>query len=335
VPRGRRMLVFIAYSSDRGGKFDIWMQQLSGGDPVQVTKGPGQHWQPAWSPDGRYIAYRSEEAQGGLYVVPALGGAGRERRVAAFGYYPRWSPDSSRILFRTTRFIEVNRFYVVNLNGDQPREVLNQFLGQFQQPALAAAWHPDGKRASVLFGKLGGGLGLWTGPVDGGAGVRSEISPAMAKQLAEVGSAGVMAETPDNTFSWDPSGRTIYCQLNIRGVLNLWKLAMDPATLEITTMERLTTSPGPDGELALSRDGKKLAFTAEVQQIRTWLYPFDASRGRTTGSGQAVSPAGHDHMAARVVARRSQDGIRRAPRGQVRIVGKVVAERKPGAHRCG
>ena len=60
-PDGR----FIAYSSDRGGKFDIWVQQVSGGDPVQITKGPGHYWQPDWSPDGKYIAYRSEEGEGG------------------------------------------------------------------------------------------------------------------------------------------------------------------------------------------------------------------------------------------------------------------------------
>ena len=96
-PDGR----FIAYSSDRGGKFDIWVQQVSGGDPVQITKGPGQNWQPDWSPDGKYIAYRSESGEGGLFVIPALGGAGLERRITAFGYYPRWSPDSSQILFQT------------------------------------------------------------------------------------------------------------------------------------------------------------------------------------------------------------------------------------------
>ena len=61
-PDGR----FIAYSSNRGGKFDIWVQQVSGGDPVQITKGPGHNWQPDWSPDGKYIAYRSEEGEGGL-----------------------------------------------------------------------------------------------------------------------------------------------------------------------------------------------------------------------------------------------------------------------------
>src|SRR5215469_15197146 len=41
-PDGR----FLAYSSDRGGKFDIWVQQVSGGEPVQATKGPGDKWQP-------------------------------------------------------------------------------------------------------------------------------------------------------------------------------------------------------------------------------------------------------------------------------------------------
>ena len=41
-PDGR----FIAYSSNRGGKFDIWVQQISGGDPVQITRGPEPNWQP-------------------------------------------------------------------------------------------------------------------------------------------------------------------------------------------------------------------------------------------------------------------------------------------------
>jgi WD40-like Beta Propeller Repeat/Transcriptional regulatory protein, C terminal len=68
-PDGR----FVAYSSDRGGKFDIWVQQISGGDPIQVTKGSGQNWMPDWSSDGKYIAYRSEEGEGGIYIMPALG----------------------------------------------------------------------------------------------------------------------------------------------------------------------------------------------------------------------------------------------------------------------
>lgn len=99
-PDGR----YIAYSSDRGGKFDIWVQQVSGGNPSQITRSTGQNWQPDWSPDGKYIAYRSEEGDGGIYITPALGGVGQQRKIASFGYYPHWSPDGSRILFQINIF---------------------------------------------------------------------------------------------------------------------------------------------------------------------------------------------------------------------------------------
>jgi eukaryotic-like serine/threonine-protein kinase len=55
-PDGR----FIAYASDRAGKFDIWVQSVAGGDPVQITKSPEHDTQPAWSPDGSTIVFRSE-----------------------------------------------------------------------------------------------------------------------------------------------------------------------------------------------------------------------------------------------------------------------------------
>jgi eukaryotic-like serine/threonine-protein kinase len=79
---------FIAYSSNRAGKFDIWVQQVSGGDPVRITKGLGHNWQPNWSPDGKYIAYRSEQGEGGLFVIPALGGAGFGKKDRIFRVLP-------------------------------------------------------------------------------------------------------------------------------------------------------------------------------------------------------------------------------------------------------
>ena len=35
-----------------------------------------------------------------------------------------------------------------------------------------------------------------------------------------------------------------------------------------------------------------MAFTAETQHIRAWLFPFDATRGRLTGAGQALTSPG-------------------------------------------
>jgi Tol biopolymer transport system component len=64
LPDGR----FIAYSSNRGSKFDIWVQQVRGGDPVQITKGSGHNWQPDSSPDGKFIAYLRSLISDGLVL---------------------------------------------------------------------------------------------------------------------------------------------------------------------------------------------------------------------------------------------------------------------------
>ena len=302
-PDGR----FIAYSSDREGKFDIWVQQVSGSDPVQITKGPGHHWQPDWSPDGKYIAYRSEEGEGGLYIVPALGGAGLERKISSFGYFPRWSPDSSQILFQThfAPISIVNKFYVAPLDGGPPREVLAEFLAQHKLWPAAAVWHPDGKRVSVWVTTLAAAQSLssdavpspkiWTVPISGGPAIEMEIAPAIQKELLEVANGNVGGEHQGElSFAWSPSGRALYFESGYRGAINIWKMTIEPEALRAIAVERLTTGPGPDGSLAVSSDGRRLAFTAKSQQTRNWLFPFDARKGRITDKGQAITAAGRN-----------------------------------------
>ena len=291
-PDGR----FIAYSSDRGGKFDIWVQQVTGGDPVQITKGPGHNWQPDWSPDGKYIAFRSEEGEGGLHIVPALGGEGLERRIASFGYYPRWSPDSSQILFRTylVPVDQTDRFYLVGLDGSPPREVLRDFISQKKlvQQVLSAAWHPDGKRITLCAWIPGPSPDCWTTPVAGGGAVRSEIAPEILRQLREVSADLWSLDFTDVKCSWAPSGKAMYFGLTFRGARNLWKMSIDPNTLRATAIERLTTGSGPDTQLAVSADGRRLAFTTGTRRIRAWLFPFDATQARVDGAGHAVTSPG-------------------------------------------
>src|SRR5262249_21734763 len=56
----------IAYSTDRGGSFEIFVRQLAaGGQDVQITKDGGQNLQAAWSPDGTFLAYYSN-SRGGI-----------------------------------------------------------------------------------------------------------------------------------------------------------------------------------------------------------------------------------------------------------------------------
>jgi len=285
-PDGR----FVAYSSDRAGKFDIWVQQVSGGDPVQITKGPGHNWQPDWSPDGKYIAYRSEDGDGGLFVIPALGGMGLARKIVSGGFYPRWSPDSTQILFQSTALLG-NQFDVVTLDGSAPREVLTRFSNR-PLGARSAAWHPDGKRISIWGPSDDSVPTFWTVPVAGGEGVRSEIDPQILKQLGGVSATPNDEMGGDVKFSWMPSGRAIIFERTFRGVRNLWKLSIDPKTLKAYAIERLTTGSGLDTELALSAEGGKIAFTMESDRVRAWVFPFDGTLGRVTGVGQAVTSPG-------------------------------------------
>jgi Tol biopolymer transport system component/DNA-binding winged helix-turn-helix (wHTH) protein len=295
-PDGR----FLAYSSDRGGKFDIWVQQISGGDPVQITKGPGQNWQPDWSPDGKYIAYRSEAGDGGLFVVPALGGEGQARRVSSFGYYPQWSPDSSRILFQVTDFVglDMNRFYVVGLDDTTPRQVLKELFTGDLKIGLWAAWHPDGKRISAWIQEEKTSVvspmpSVWTASVEGGTPVLSEITPDIQKKIGTPTEYSPVGEwRQDFKFCWAPSGKAIYFERTFQGARNMWRMSVDSQTLRATGIERLTTGPGTDADPSISADGRKLAFTGETQRVRGWLLPFDANLGRVTGAGQAVTSPG-------------------------------------------
>ena len=284
-PDGR----FLAYSSDRSGNFDIWVQPVGGGDAVQVTKDPAHDWQPDWSPDGNLIAFRSEREGVGVFVIPPLGG--HARKVASFGFRPRWSPNGSLILLETIfhrlRVGVVPRYFVVALDGSPPREVLAELVAQFGH-IDSVVWHPDGRRVSI-FGLIRADdtHPFITVPLDGGDPVVSDDSD-VRPQMAEAG-----VEFWD--FSWSPSGRTLYFEGISQSVRNIWKVTVDPNTLRwIGRPERLTTGVGKQTDVTLSPDGKKLAFTARTERVRIWSLPFDAAAGTVQGEGDPITSAGMD-----------------------------------------
>src|SRR5262249_47477560 len=121
-------------------------------------------------------------------------------------------------------------------------------------------------------------------PIDGGAPVKSEISAEMEKQRREAGIALF-------DFRWSPSGRALYFEGVSNGVRNLWKVEVDPQSLRwVSELERLTTGAGLDSDIALSPDGKKLAFVTRTEHTRVWLLPFNAATSQVKLPGQPVSP---------------------------------------------
>ena len=280
-PDGR----FIAYASDKSGNFDIWVQQLSGGDAVQVTKSAATDTQPAWSPDGSTIAFRSERDGGGIYVVPALGGA--EVKLTALGERPSWSPDGSEVWFIVQTFtFDSSGLRAVSLDGRAIREI---------HPAFTAAgdweWigrHPDG-RVSFL-GSRSGKFGFFT--VSSSGDVRSSDFGVLPQALKNSLDNANFSRT---RFQWDPSGTTLLLEVrSVEGVWNLWRVRVDPGTLAWTRVERLTTGAGDDVVPGFSSDGKRVAFVTQRASIRIWQY---TPTGSGVKDGRPLSPDGGSALA--------------------------------------
>jgi Tol biopolymer transport system component len=135
-------------------------------------------------------------------------------------------------------------------------------------------------------------------PLDGGAPVKSELSPEAQKQLQTAGLILVDTVGSAGAFAWAPSGQALYLEGLSRGVWNLWKVAVDPETLRIVGgPERLTVGPGRDTDPTLSLDGKRLALTIRSERTRIWDLPIAAATGRMKGEGKPVTPAGTDALA--------------------------------------
>jgi len=276
----------LAYSSDRSGNFDIWAQPVGEGNAVRVTTSPAHDWQPDWAPEGNRLVFRSERGGGGLFVAPVLGGT--ERKVSGFGYRPRWSPDGAQILFSSIlrTVTEIPKVYVVGLDGKPPLEVLTSFLPEFT--LLQVAWHPDGQRLSVWGRHRRHGWSFWTVPLAGGAPVKSEVAPQVEQRFKE-------ADVRFTDFRWSPSGQALFFEGISGSVRNLWKVEVEARSLRWTDgPERLTTGASQDTDLAISPDGKRLAFTARAESTRLWSLPFDAATGHVKQAGQPVTSAGID-----------------------------------------
>ena len=271
----------IAYSSDRDGNFDIWSQPIGDGQPVRLTSSPSHDWQPSWSPDGTHVVFRSERDGGGLFVVPAAGGP--ERRITNFGYRPQWSPFEATILFSSSNTVR-SKLYVAGADGGEFRQVLSAFLDEFS--SYRAAWHPDGHRISVYGAHRRDGVSFWTVSLDGDSSVRSPVSADVADRLKKTG-------VNLTEFSWSPLGDAIYFEGRSEEAVNIWRVGVDAQTMEWRDgPERVTVGGGLDTDIAVSPDGKKLAFTVRDESTRLWSLPFDPIEGRVLAKGEPITAKG-------------------------------------------
>jgi eukaryotic-like serine/threonine-protein kinase len=173
-PDGRRVAVEIHDAA--GGQ--IWVYDTTSRTLTRLTT-LGHNSQPAWSPDGKWIAYSSaRETASGVYAVSADGG-GSERRLgranAAIGYSSvSWSPDGRRLAY-DVESVENGASYTVATATDS----VSRRIAAVPSGATRPVFSPDGRwlayvwsgsgREEVFVSPYPGPGGRWAVSVNGGA----------------------------------------------------------------------------------------------------------------------------------------------------------------------
>ena len=106
-PDGRTLAVTVTtYDMEKNeGRGRIWLVPVAGGEPRALTAPEHASGQPAFSPDGRQLAFtrKGDKGRSQLHVMPLDGGEPRRLTDLPLGVFdPRWLPDGSGVVFAAT-----------------------------------------------------------------------------------------------------------------------------------------------------------------------------------------------------------------------------------------
>jgi uncharacterized protein YjdB len=113
----------IAFSSNRGGSYDLWVADADGRNARRLTADPGNEGEPAWTPDGTRLVY-TMTPKAGMSQIASIRIDGADGRVltsqAGSNRAPDVSPDGATVAFVSTR--DGNpRIYAMALDGSGQR----------------------------------------------------------------------------------------------------------------------------------------------------------------------------------------------------------------------
>ena len=262
---------FVVYAKSVDGDFDLFLQRVAGGNPINLTEdSPADDIQPAFSPDGQQIAFRSERAGGGIFVMGATGES--VRRLTDFGFNPAWSPDGQEIALATEgAFDPTARFSFSQLFRIEVATGARRPLAV--PDGVQPSWSPHGLRIAFWgLAQPGARRAIWTIPEDGGKAV-----PVV-----------------DDAFYnwspvWSPDGGFLYFASNRGGSMNLWRVAIDERSGRVRgEPQPITTSSEWSALPSLSRDGSRLVFATNSGRSFVEQVPFDPETGQIGGPPSLV-----------------------------------------------
>ncbi len=227
----------IAFASPRHGSYDLYV--VSPGHPARrLTRTRAvNETSPAWSADGRRLAFARRDFRDPLHPGPfevwVMRADGSHPRRLARGTEPAWSPDGRRIVFTGPRQVRVSRpdLWVMRSDGGHRRRLTTDRLSD-----RSPDWSPDGRWIAFASDR-GHSHDVWKMHPDGSGAVR------------------VTAVGPyDDRPSWAPDGRRIAFVRRAAGQgFRLWTVGADGSG-------SAPVGDTPAFGTAWSPDGRRIAF---------------------------------------------------------------------------
>ncbi|MEZ5099203.1 MAG: hypothetical protein R3C15_05255 [Thermoleophilia bacterium] len=257
----------IAFSRTAGSDSEIAVVRSDGSGLRELTRNRVSDVEPAWSADGRRIAFSSNRERPldwDIWVMRADGsGVRRVTSHRAADRDPTWSPDGTRLAFSSDRDRGDVDIWVVPAGGGQATR-----LAGARGLDVDPAWSPDGTRVVFASDRDGGNFDLWVVNADGSGETRLTGGPGM-----------------DLSPSWSPDGRNVvFTRLppgGGDGDVRIVRADLSGAPL--------TRRRGDDLAPAFAPDGKRVVFQGDrrcqlVCPFAVWVMDADgSSRVRVTG----------------------------------------------------